>query len=113
MPDQIPIEPGKFSEADRRRVWAPADDPLFTYRVTAYYGDAVKPPRVSGELAEQVGTNDQVTVDDAAGRFTEQRHIDKVLVEERLTDDVAIQGHRAGWRTLRAWTRTDDGWTHS
>lgn len=113
MPDQQPIQPGHTSEADRTAVVEYTDHPAWRYRVTAYYGRAVRPPVVHGGLAMQGVFADQVGADDAVADYTDRPDIDAVLVEQRLTDDVKVPGPREGWRSLRRWSRTDGGWTHS
>lgn len=96
----------------------PADDPAFRFRVTAYYGEAVQPPQISGELAEQVGCVSDFGVDTTVMGLTGRPDIGQIVIEERLTDDVAMEGPRAGWRNTRTWTRAAAesghcGWSHS
>jgi hypothetical protein len=106
MPDLTPREPEALGI-----------DPLSLprFRISGYYASDVMPPRVAGELAEQLPAYDALDRDEAVEVLVGRTDLQRIVVEERTGDDFNANITNSQWKVWRSWTRNDDGhgWTHS
>jgi hypothetical protein len=94
------VRPGPDSSADRR----------WRYRITFTYSDDVIPPRVPGEVAIQTVHADRQGADMEIEAAVGRTDLGRILLEERLTNDVATRQDE--WHTIHSWKRTSEGWHH-
>jgi hypothetical protein len=95
---------------------APAHlDPRIRWRVTYLYSDQAPPPIPGGSVAGQTLHRSETGRDDRiADVRANLEHLGRVLIEERMFDDVTGRPHVPElWRVVRTFTRDDTlptGW---
>jgi hypothetical protein len=82
----------------------------YRYRVTALHSDDVIPPAVPGEVAMMTKHIDRAGADVAIEIAVARTDLGRILLEERLVDDV--EGRKNQWHVIHSWTRTAEGWRH-
>lgn len=80
------------------------------YRCTFIYGDTVKPPQRSGEVALQTEHPALPSAETEIGVGQARDDIARIVFERYHPTGIAGWSHGNEWRVEAEWVRTADGW---